>query len=183
MILRRFAVTVLAATLLAVAGANFAGAAPEIKLYGPIASISPDSGTCGNEWANDAFNRHFSVNTLRNADGTYSVVEDFKKGMFVTSAGASPGACDTNPGGTVAAGVTGTFQGSLSIIVHGKFNPAATCASGCDTTAGFVVTVFGANATYDVPSFEFDYSTAHNGLWKNASEKLGGNQGDISGAP
>src|SRR5437879_514156 len=29
--------------------------------YGPYASGSPDSGTCGPDWANDTFDRHFTV--------------------------------------------------------------------------------------------------------------------------
>ena len=30
------------------------------KHYGPFASSSPDSGTCGNDWATDFFNRDLS---------------------------------------------------------------------------------------------------------------------------
>jgi hypothetical protein len=29
--------------------------------YGPFASGSPDSSTCGNDWAQDTFDRHFTV--------------------------------------------------------------------------------------------------------------------------
>src|SRR2546427_11777937 len=29
--------------------------------YGPYASGTPDSGTCGNDWANDAYQRHFTI--------------------------------------------------------------------------------------------------------------------------
>jgi hypothetical protein len=63
--------------------------------YGPYPSTSPDSGTCGNDWAQDTFDGHFTVRP--NGDGTYTVVEEFKNGSFVTNAGASPGACETNP--------------------------------------------------------------------------------------
>src|SRR6186713_2455441 len=60
--------------------------------YGPYASGSPDSGTCGNDWATDTFDRVFTVRS--NHDGTYTVVQQFKNGSFVTNAGLSPGSCD-----------------------------------------------------------------------------------------
>src|SRR2546425_12841435 len=44
--------------------------------YGPYASGSTDSGTCGNDWANDLFNRFFTVFTR--SDGSIVVVEQFK---------------------------------------------------------------------------------------------------------
>src|SRR2546422_4180044 len=50
--------------------------------YGAYPSTSPDSGTCGPDWANDTFDRHFTVR--RNPDGTFLVVEQFKDGSFVT---------------------------------------------------------------------------------------------------
>jgi hypothetical protein len=159
--------------------------APGVKHFGPIPSTSPDSGTCGNEWANDSFDRFFTVYTTANSDGTYSVTEQFKKGTFITNAGASPGGCETNPGGTVEAGVVGKFQGSFSMIVAGgTFNPDAVCTpSTCDTTAGFVSTVFGPTATFSVSTFFFHYNAKNNGEWKNASDDRGGNHGDITGAP
>src|SRR5687768_12050823 len=40
--------------------------------YGPYSSGSPDSGTCGNNWAQDTFNRHFTVK--HNHDGTFTVI-------------------------------------------------------------------------------------------------------------
>ena len=164
-------------------------AGPAVRQYGPFASTSPDSGTCGNEWANDTFDRHFKANTTRNPDSTYTVVEEFKKGTFVTNAGPSPGACqDSAPpagnGNTVAAGLNGKFDGSFTIIVsNGTFNPSASCATGCDTTTGFVKTVYGPTATYDIPTFMFHYNANNNGDWKNASTDRGGNHGDITGGP
>ena len=174
-----------AAFMFALLFANPALSIPEVRHYGPFPSVSPDSGTCGNDWAVDVFDRDFRVQTSPNPDGTYTVVEDFKKGSFVTNAGPSPGGCETNPGGIVAAGVTGKFQGSFTIVVsNGTFNPNATCNStACGTTAGFVATIFGAGATFDVPTFFFHYSAGRNGEWKNASDDRGGNHGDITGTP
>ncbi|MEP6910870.1 MAG: hypothetical protein ABI896_10635, partial [Actinomycetota bacterium] len=64
--------------------------------YGPYASGSPDSGTCGNDWAQDTFDRDFTVRS--NNDGTYTVVQQFKNGSFVTDLGPSTGSCDTTDG-------------------------------------------------------------------------------------
>jgi hypothetical protein len=107
----------LAATLLLASSALAAG---RTQQYGPFPSSSPDSGTCGNLWATDTFDRFFRVDTQPGDDGTYQVVQEFKNGTFVTMAGASPGGCDTNPGGTVGAGITGKMQGLFAIVVsHG----------------------------------------------------------------
>lgn len=158
-------------------------AEPVVERYGPFASGSPDSGTCGNFWANDTFDRAFRVRTTPNADGSYGAVEEFEHGSFVTVAGASPGGCDTNPGGTVAAGITGKMHGSFSIVVTGgTFDPNAVCdETTCGTTAAFIATVFGAAATYAIPTFLVEYEARSAGHWKNASANRGGNEGDITG--
>jgi len=154
--------------------------------FGPISSGSPDSGTCGPDWANDTYMRVFDAGTTPNADGTYNVTENFIAGRFVTVAGSSPGACEPTgtPGSTIVAGVTGTFNGNFQIIVSsGHFDPSATCDSGCDTTVGFVHTVYGAGATRNVTSFGFTYHANGPNLlqreWHNASADQGGNSGDI----
>jgi hypothetical protein len=154
--------------------------------YGPISSGSPDSGTCGNNWANDTYMRVFEAATSPNTNGTYSAVETFISARFLTLAGPSPDACDPTglKGSTIAAGVTGTFTGNFMIVVsNGTFNPNATCDTGCATTAGFVATVYGTAATYDIPSFGFTYHANGPDLiqreWHNASSDQGGNGGDI----
>jgi len=161
--------------------------------FGPFASGSTDSGTCGNDWANDTFNRFFTVVT--NGDGTIRVVEFFKDASFVTavlpitSTGPikSPGACENgvNNGGLVMPGIQGRFQGYFLISVSGgTLKRDAVCdKTTCGTTADFVKTMFGAGATYDVTTFLFNYSSSDRSLihrhWKNASEDRGGNLGDI----
>jgi hypothetical protein len=154
--------------------------------FGPINSATPDSGTCGNDWANDTFKRVFDAATTRSLDGTYTVTESFIAGRFVTVAGSSPGACEsgTNDGGMIGEGVAGSFNGTFTIIVSsGTFDATATCESGCDTTSGFVATVYGTAATRNVTNFGFDYHANGPGLldrdWHNASADLGGNFGDI----
>ena len=160
--------------------------------YGPYSSTSPDSGTCGNNWANDSFNRHFTVHN--NPDGTLSIVEQFKDGSFVTTAGPSPGACQsTPPQGVISDGVTGDLHGYFIIAVlpgttQTSNNPHCDATfdtdANCDT-ATFIDTHFsctyGADCT--VPTFFFHYSAGDQSLleheWKNASTDRGGNSGDI----
>jgi len=160
--------------------------------YGPYNSNSPDSGTCGNDWATDTFDRHFTVR--RNPDGTFLMVEQFKDGSFVTSAGPSPGACQTGPpsAGLVNAGVTGSMQGYFIIpLPPGEIQTSTdpSCVAGFPlapcTTAGFVNTHFTPcyPGTCPVTTFFFHYSAGDQTLvqheWKNASADRGGNSGDI----
>jgi hypothetical protein len=177
----------LAAAVVALMATPILGTASQDSVhFGPINSGSPDSGTCGNDWANDTYKRVFDASTSPNPDGTYSVTESFIAGRFVTVAGFSPDACDPSgtAGSTIGSGVTGSFSGNFQIVITGGvFNPNATCDTGCDTTANFVATVYGATATYDIPSFGFTYHANGPGLiqreWHNASADQGGNSGDI----
>lgn len=155
--------------------------------YGPYASSSPDSGTCDNDWAQDTFDRHFTVRDNRN--GTFTVVEQFKNGSFVTEMGPSPGACETTDGSTttfIRAGVAGSMHGYFVITVMGATTtstaPACQLVAGC-TTAGFIESHF-PGATYSIGTYFFHYAAGDQGLteheWKNASEDRGGNHGDIA---
>lgn len=158
--------------------------------YGPFASGSPDSGTCGNNWANDLFDRHFTVETR---NGVLTVVEDFKDGSFTTMAGASPGGCDTNPGGTVAAGVTGSLHGYFIVALPAGTVQTSTdpsCVAGSPsapcTTADFINTHFTPcyPVTCSANTFFIVYEATDQGLilheWRNASADRGGNSGDIA---
>jgi len=160
--------------------------------FGPYPSTSPDSGTCGNNWASDAFDRHFTVH--QNPDGTFTVVEQFKDGSFVTTAGASPGACQsTPPQGVIRDGVTGDLHGYFIIPLppaesesSSPFcNATLMTNANCDTTT-FINTHF-TPACYPttcfVTTFFFHYSAGDQSLleheWRNASSDRGGNSGDI----
>jgi len=128
-------------------------------------------GTCGNDWAEDTFDRDF---TVRTSAGSTTVVEQFKHGSFVTNTGASPGACDTTDGygpGTVAAGHTGSMHGYF--VVSGSLTPTST-SSFCDallmtnadcTTATFINTHFVScyPATRTVTTFFDHYSAGDQG--------------------
>ena len=165
------------------------GGSGRTQHYGPFASGSPDSGTCGNDWAQDTFDRHFTVRP--NGDGTFTIVEQFKNGEFVTVAGLSPGACDVTDGtppGTIRAGVSGDMHGYLVWTVTGtQTSQDPSCVAGMPnapcTGADFVATHF-AGVSGDVTTFFFHYSAGDQGLveheWKNASSDRGGNHGDIA---
>ena len=162
--------------------------------YGPYASGSPDSGTCGNDWAEDTFDRDFTVRTGN--DGTITIVEQFKNGSFVTNAGASPGACDPTDGtppGMIRAGVMGSMHGYFIVSDDAcrrrdspycdANNPSSTDC----TTADVHQQHFGrcySLGTCTVTTFFDHYSAGDQGLayheWKNASCDRGGNHGDIS---
>jgi hypothetical protein len=187
--MKRFLVGLMVAAVAAIGfGSASAFASQGTVHFGPFDSSSPDSGTCGNNWANDTYKRAFEASTTANPDGTFSFTERFIAGRFVTVAGSSPGACDPNgiPGGTIGDGVTGAFHGNFVVVVTGgTFNAAATCnAASCSTTADFVATVYGAAATWNVTSFGFTYHANGPGLldrhWQNASADQGGNLGDIA---
>lgn len=169
--------------------------------YGPYASNSTDSGTCGNDWANDTFNRHFTVFQNR-ADGSLLVVEQFKDGTFMTpasdspSVNFSPGACQTSPvpSGIVNDGIIGRLHGYFIISnVGAQTSQSSYCDAtamsnaNCDTTT-FINTHFAAcyPVTCTVTTFFFHYAAGDQGLiyneWKNASADRGGNSGDIRSA-
>jgi hypothetical protein len=180
--MRRIAIAAVAAMMVALAMTGSAWGAAAAH-YGPYASSSTDEGTCGNTWANDTFNRAYTVKTKPTAEGKYNVVEQFKKGTFTTLAGQSPGACQsgTDNGSTLSGTVTGKMQGSFSLVVSGgTYNSGATCSSQC-ITSEFVAAFFGAGATYEVTSWNLHYSAKKHGVWKNASPDKGGNSGDITG--
>lgn len=152
--------------------------------FGPYASSSTDSGTCGNDWAKDTFKRVFTVS--QDASGAWQLREDFKDGKFVTIAGDSPGACQTSGahGTVVTAGIKGNFKGFLSgSVTGGSFNPVGGCPAPCTGTE-FVAIHFGAGATWTVVPFKFNYHAEGGHLafrhWQNASADQGGNQGDIA---
>jgi len=163
--------------------------------YGPYPSISPDSGTCGNDWAQDTFDRHFTVK--QNADGTFTVIQQFKNGSFVTNVGFSPGACDLdepeNTGGFVNNGIKGSMDGYfiiplLPITMQTSTSPFCDAVlmtnTGCTTTT-FINTHFTPcyPATCPVTTFFFRYNAGDQQLveheWKNASDDRGATHGDI----
>jgi hypothetical protein len=184
--MKRLAYIVVAviAALLASGGTSAANGARE---FGPYTITSPDSGTCGNDWANDIFTRRFIVQP--NDDGTYTLRVVNTDGSFVTIEGRSPGACepDSRHGQLITGGVTGKMHGQLVGTVRGgTLDPSATCGDPCYMST-FTHAFFGPTATFTcvdgggVCDFAFEYSSGAPGLgyrqWTNASR---GNTGDIA---
>src|SRR5207253_3189367 len=152
---------------------------------------SPDSGTCGPDWADDTFDRHFTVQTRTTG---ITVIEQFKRGTFVTRGGFSPGACeiDSKHGSTVNPGVTGEMHGYFIITnVSAQTSTSPFCDAtlmtneNCTTTK-FIDTHFEPcyHVTCEVTTFFDHYSSGDQKLiyheWKNASDDRGGNHGDIA---
>lgn len=146
---------------------------------------SPDSSTCGGNWANDTYTRVFKIYPEQNADGSYRMIEYFTEGHFVTIPGPSPGACEPGHGNsdTVSANLHGLFHGNETIkVINGTFSPSgARHWDRTGGTAGFVTAAFGIGASIGtIDDFWFKYTT--NGAacakkWINAST---GNGGDIA---
>jgi hypothetical protein len=200
----------LTSTSAALTPADSSSSGTSSQHYGPYASGSPDSGTCGNNWADDTYNRHFTIFQNRN-DGSLLVVEQFKDGNFHTpsttppTTNQSPGACNTSPGptgngGTVAAGIQGSFHGyfvipipsSVSQTSNSPFCDANAMSNSPCTTTTFIdshfspACYFGGTGTCPVTTFFFHYSAGDQQLiaheWKNSSPDRGGNSGDIRSA-
>jgi hypothetical protein len=110
---------------------------------GPYTATTPDSGSCGNNWAIDLFARQFVISP-KNNDGTWTVVEKFNAGRFITlgdgetGSAASPGHCDPDNAGSggnthmLREGVSGSFSGSFTLTVDPGFN--YTSSQGCNST-------------------------------------------------
>jgi hypothetical protein len=160
--------------------------------YGPYASDSSDSGTCGVDWANDTFDRHFTVRP--DGAGGNTVVEQFKDGSFVTNDAPSPGACEggTHHGALITAGKTGGMHGYFIISnvgIQTSTDPHCNATLMTDTnctTQTFIETHFACTyqITCPVTTFFFHYAAGDQSLlyheWKNASDDRGGNGGDIA---
>ena len=164
--------------------------------FGPFDASSPDGGSCGSPWALDTYERSYTV--VDNGDGTFKVTAESRHGTFVTTGPTSPGACeDANQhGSTVAAGITGGFQGFLSgTVTSSSFDPTGCETADCSTTQGFLGAVFGlapfsgaftCNAGYAGCTFNFEYHSSDRSLqyhhWQDKSDNHGGEQfmGDIA---
>ncbi len=190
--------------------AGAAGPAPQVGgsiIDGPYASATPDSGSCGNNWAVDLFNRQFEI-LPQNPDGSWTVKQTFLKGKFSSlgngqsGSGDSPGKCDSpdNASNQLKEGVTGTFKGSFTITVQpgfsyvgvggcgtladwpvgaGQGSTPGDCTTGGWIQAHFPGAVYGSTAT--VTSYSITYKAKGQGLtvftWTNSNA---GDSGDIA---
>jgi hypothetical protein len=171
---------------------------------GPYAAATPDSGTCGNNWAVDLFARSFK-STPQN-DGSWKVVQTFKSGRFITlgdgqsGPGPSPGACEGGPnnGSLMKEGAAGSFTGTFTITVNPGFNyqggggcgtlsdwPAGAgsgstpgdCTTGQWIAAHFPGATYGTDAI--VTAYSLTYKATVNNVPKTWTNADTGNSGDI----
>jgi len=183
----KFLITLIAAAL-GVVGTAAAGNGTQ--QFGPFLDNTTDGGSCGNSWANDSFERRYTV--ISNGAGNFTIREN-DNGSFVTIAGASPGACETTShhGSVVNAGITGNIQGTAAFTVNSAtFNPHGCDADPtvCANRNGFVNAVFGASAvaTITFTAFNFEYSSSDQSLdfhhWQDKSDQAVNDkfEGDIA---
>lgn len=165
-------------------------AGPGTQHLGPFVVNTTDGGSCGNMWANDTFQREYTV--ISNGGGNFTVREQ-DHGTFVTIAGPSPGGCEPSPhhGTIVSAGITGDIQGSADFTVNSTtYNPNGCNAvpSACSSRAGFVAAVFGPGAVGSITftAFNFEYSSSDQSLayhhWQDKSDQAVNDkfEGDIA---
>jgi hypothetical protein len=190
--MRRLLVLLLAGALSVLFGAGAASAGGGADHFGPFSASSLDGNSCGGTWALDTYQRSYMV--VDNGDGTFKVTAD-SRGTFVTTGPASPGACENtdNHGSTVAAGVTGGFQGFLSgTVTSSTYDPTGCASANCSTTGGFIAAVFGPSAAFTCFAgfagcdFNFEYHSSDQSLqfrhWQDKSDNHGGEKfvGDIA---
>lgn len=175
-------------TQLNAAACNAAGGKLVINIVQSVTG-DIDSGTAGQWWAYDEYNRHIQVWQL--SDDSFCALVKYT-GSFTTVGGASPGGS-----GTVAAGVTGTMEGGYRATFTGTLKPAPLWKTkgnvglvdyACDASEGqascsyvsWTGQYFDSVASFDQVWWGWIYQGGNNGSWVNSIE---GNSGDITGNP
>ncbi len=144
-----------------------------------------DSGTLGNVWAFDNYNK--TVQVWPQTDGSFCAVVKYM-GQFVTNAGDSPQAATTD--GTVGAGVQGTFEGgyigTFSGVLNnglqtngdlGLYDYSCDLAYNCPGIFNWLNEYFPGNTNFAQSFWGWNYQAGSNGSWANVST---GNSGDIT---
>jgi hypothetical protein len=162
------------------------GGQPPIKVGPIIVDGQDDIGTCNNVWAEDSFDKFYTITV--NLDGTYNVQVNYKDGTFVTLEGKSPGACESgvDNGNTVAAGVTGKTHQEYNGTVIGTLS-GATCDATCVDTTTILNKLFATGWKWVVLSdgghwtWTGHYEAGSNGVWFDTSVNWPDNdRGDIT---
>jgi hypothetical protein len=168
----------------------------------PYTATTPDSGSCGQNWAIDLFSRSFVVYP-KASDGTTTVIEHFNNARFITlgdgdtGSAQSPGACDadSNPDDLLKGGVSGTFSGTFTIVVNSGFtyDPGNGCGSnegasgaavddGCNDAQWVQLAFPGAtfNSDTTTTAYSLTYHAIGAGLLGNTwTDSSAGDSGDI----
>ncbi|HVC36313.1 MAG TPA: hypothetical protein VNE40_02605 [Candidatus Dormibacteraeota bacterium] len=142
-----------------------------------------DSGFAGNAWANDNYTKNIEV--WQQSSNSFCAIVKYD-GQFVTYAGPSP-----NNGGTVGAGVKGTFEGgyqatfngSLSTVLKtkgyiGSYDFKCDTSFNCPGYFDWLTAYFPSYSNFAEPYWAWNYHAGNNGSWVNAST---GSSGDITG--
>ncbi len=151
------------------------------RQFGPYATGSPDTGTCGNFWADDRFDVFFKVDTRRKEDGSYDVVQQFKNGTFVTRSGRAPDSClvGLENSATIPAGIEGKMQCQFWFRVHdGEYNPNGVPQAPYGPKE-FTSAIFGPNAKVEIYDWFANYNADSHGNWRDCSAEKGGLHGSI----
>ena len=157
-----------------------------------------DSGEFGNYWAYDEVHRRIQVWQLSENPDTFCAVLKYM-GSFVTVPGQSPGFFDPDTNDTVAAGVTGTFEGGYRSTVFtgtlkdppdyrtsgniGTFNymcvilPGVVDGAACPGYRDWTTFYFSSTLGFDLAWWGWVYHAGDNGSWVNS---IDGNSGDIN---
>lgn len=160
-----------------------------VSQLGPVSvSAIDDTGTCNNTWAEDAYDKNYTL--TETGPNAYSV-QSVEDGTFVSNAGQSPGACESGPdnGNTVAAGVTGTLHQVWINTLTATASPSASpdCASNndCQGAGDYLDAVFG-SGNWTMPgawSQTGYYDAGSNGSWFDTLSGWPNNDvGDITGS-
>jgi hypothetical protein len=126
--------------------------------------VTPDNGSCGQQWATDTITRTYAVKD--NGNGTFTLRRQ-DRGTFVTTGPVSPGKCDTTGkhGSAVGAGYKGKLTGYIvGTVKASSFDPKATCVAACFTDV-FIATFFSPDAEFSCFTnstdckFNFNYTS------------------------
>jgi hypothetical protein len=148
---------------------------------GPIhVATQDDIGTCNNVWAEDTFNKYYTI--TQNSNGTFNIDVVYKDGTFVTNTGVSPGACEKiggngpGNGNTVKTVIKGTMYQEYNGTVTGTLIPGASCTpSICVDTDSILNTLFNSGWSWTIVSpdnhwnWNNTYTTTHNGTFFDTS--------------
>jgi hypothetical protein len=197
--MRRFGAAVLASLTLALAfgstalasygGSQLSGSACSGKQVINVTEKvvnDADSAVGGTFWALDSFTRQIQVSQVSATSFCATVSYE---GGFVTFAGNSPsGAGEVSAGikGTMSGGYVATFDGTMLASPAWKTKGSVGTVDyqcdqldNCPGYVDWVAQFFGPGYTnFDQPYWGWEYKTAKNGSWINASA---GNSGDITG--
>lgn len=160
-----------------------------VSQLGPVAVTDiADTGTCNNTWAIDSYNKFYTL--IQTGSNAYSI-QSSENGTFVSSAGDSPGACEsgTNNGNTVGAGVTGTtvqlWTNTLTATTSPNSSPNCAANSNCEGASNYLNAVFGSGNWTLSPTWNETgyYATNNNGTWFDTLANWPLNDiGDITGS-